>query len=310
MDKLIITAALTGAMTFPVQTPHLPITPQQIIDDAVASAEAGAAVVHIHARDPQTAFPSHDQEVFGEILKGIKEQSDVVVCTTTGGGIHMTPEQRLRVVSTWKPEMATCNMGSINFAVHQIARRFESEDYRYDWEEEYIKRTEDFIFPNTFKSIKVFLKTMQEAGTRPEFELYDVGHIYNLAHLIDEGLVETPVWMQFVMGVLGGIRATVFDLTHMVNTADRVIGRENYRWSVIGVGYPHEFRINTVGMILGGHVRVGLEDNLFVRRKQFATNAQLVERMRRIAEEFEREIAAPADVRQFLTLKGLENVGY
>ncbi len=310
MSKVILTAALTGAMTVPTQTPHLPLTPEQIIADAVACAEAGATAVHIHARDPQTGLPSHDQEVFGQILKGIKAETDLVVCPTTGGGIYMSPEQRLQVVSTWKPEIATCNMGSINFSIHTIAKRFKSEDYRYDWEEEYVKKTEDFIFPNTFRSIKIFAQTMYEAGTHPEFELYDVGHIYNLAYLIDEGIIKTPVWMQFVMGVLGGIRATVYDLTHMLNTADRVIGREHYRWSVIGVGYPHEFHINTVAMMMGGHVRVGLEDNLFVRRRQFGTNAQLVERMKRIAEEFEYEIATPADMRALIGLKGLENVGY
>jgi uncharacterized protein (DUF849 family) len=310
MDKLIVTAALTGAMTVPTQTPHLPITPEEIIADALACAEAGATAIHIHARDPQTGLPTHDQEVFGQILKGIKAHSDVIVCPTTGGGIYMTPEQRVQVVSTWKPEMATCNMGSINFSIHPIAKRFGPEDWRYEWEEEYVRKTEDFIFRNTFSSIKTFVQTMYANDTHPEFELYDVGHIYNLAYLISEGVIKTPVWMQFVLGVLGGIRATVYDLTHMLNTADRVIGRDNYKWSVIGVGYPHEFHINTVALMMGGHVRVGLEDNLFVRRKQFGTNAQLVERMVRIAHEFEREIATPAEARAYIGLKGLENVGY
>jgi uncharacterized protein (DUF849 family) len=310
MDKLILTAALTGAMTVPTQTPHLPITPEEIIADALACAEAGATAIHIHARDPQTGLPTHDQAVFGQILKGIKAESDVIVCPTTGGGIYMNAEQRVQVVQTWKPEMATCNMGSINFSIHPVARRFAAEDWRYGWEEEYVRNTEDFIFRNTFKSIKTFVEMMYANGTHPEFELYDVGHIYNLAYLIGEGVIRTPVWMQFVLGVLGGIRATVYDLTHMLNTADRVIGRENYKWSVIGVGYPHEFHINTVAMMMGGHVRVGLEDNLFVQRKVFGTNRQLVERMVRIAHEFEREIATPEEARAYIGLKGLENVGY
>ncbi len=310
MNKLIITAAVTGAVTVPTQTPYLPITPQQIIDDAVACGAAGAAVVHVHARDPQTGEPSGDMALFGEILSGIKARSNVVICATTGGGFNMTPEQRVRVVPTWKPELASCNMGSMNFALHPITRRYQSEDYKFAWEEPYLKNSENTIFPNTFLGIRTYLDFMREAGTRPEFELYDVGHIYNLAHMLDAGHVQTPVWMQFVMGVLGGIRGTVPDLVHMLNTADRVIGHDNYNFSVLGVGYPGEFELGTVAMLMGGHVRVGLEDNLFVRRKTLGTNAQLVERMRRIAEEFEREIAQPDDVRAFLNLKGSANTGF
>lgn len=310
MDKLILTAAVTGAMTMPTQTLHLPLTPQQIIDDAVACTEAGAASIHVHARDPQTAQPTHDQEVFGALLRGISERCDAVVVPTTGGGVLMTPEQRLQVVSTWRPEMATCNMGSINFSIHRVARRYRSEDWKYDWEESYVKGTENHIFPNTFRSIRHFIDTMNANDTRPEFELYDVGHIYNLEHFIRQGIVRTPIWLQFVLGVTGGIRATIYDLVHMLNTADRVIGRENYNWSVIGVGYPQEFEIATTAMFLGGHVRVGLEDNLFVRRRQLASNAELVTRMRQIAAEFERELATPAELRDFLGLKGLDAVAY
>ncbi|MCB9452985.1 MAG: 3-keto-5-aminohexanoate cleavage protein [Anaerolineaceae bacterium] len=310
MDKLIITAALTGAATVPTQSKFIPITPQEIAADAVACAEAGAAVVHIHARNPENGMPSGDMAVFGEILQRIKAESNVVVCTTTGGGFSMTPEQRVRVVPTWKPELATCNMGSINFGLYQAARHYQSTDYRFDWEEAYLKDSENYIFANTFKGIRTYLEFMKAAGTRPEFELYDVGHIYNMAHLIETGVIATPIWMQFVLGVLGGIQATVADLVTMVTTADRVIGRENYNWSVIGVGYPKEFELATTAMFMGGHVRVGLEDNLLVKRRTPATNRQLVERMRRIAEEFERDIATPDEVRQFLNLKGLANVGY
>ncbi len=310
MNKLIITAALTGAATVPSQSKFIPITPEEIANDAVACVEAGAAVVHIHARDPHNGMPTGDMEIFGEILTRIKERSNVVICTTTGGGFQMTPEQRVRVVPTWKPELATCNMGSINFALYQAMRHLKSEDYRFDWEEEYLRNSEDYIFKNTFLGIRTYLDFMNAAGTRPEFELYDVGHIYNMAHLIEAGVIQTPIWLQFVLGVLGGIQATIPDLVTMVTTADRVIGRENYNWSVIGVGYPKEFELATAAMFMGGHVRVGLEDNLLVKRKTLATNQQLVERMRRIAEEFEREIAGPDDVRQFLNLKGIENVGY
>lgn len=309
-NKVIITAALTGAATVPSQSSHIPITPEEIARDALACAAAGAAVVHVHARDPHNGRPTGDMGIFGDILRRIKAESDVVVCTTTGGGFHMTSEERVRVVPTYKPELATCNMGSINFAIHTAARHFKSEDYRYDWEEAYLKDSEDFIFPNTFRGIKTYIRYMDEAGTRPEFELYDVGHIYNMAHLIEIGVIKTPIWMQFVMGVLGGIQPTVQDLVTMVNTADRVIGRDNYNWSVIGVGYPKEFELATVAMFMGGHVRVGLEDNLFVRRRTPGTNRDLVERMAGIVREFEREPATPADVRQFLGLKGVEQVGY
>lgn len=310
MDKLIITAALTGAATVPSQSKHIPITPEEIANDAIACAEAGAAVVHVHARDPRDGRPSGDMEVFGEILKRIKAKSDVIVCTTTGGGLTMTPDERVRVVPTWKPELATCNMGSINFAIHKAARHFKPEDYRYEWEEAYLRGSEDNIFPNTFRGISTFLNYMDASQTRPEFEVYDVGHIYNMKHMIEEGIIKTPVWMQFVMGVLGGIQATIPDLVHLVDTADRVIGRDNYNWSVIGVGYPKEFEMATVAMFMGGHVRVGLEDNLFVRSRTWATNRDLVERMRGIADEFERKLATPDEVREFLNLKGIENVGY
>ncbi len=310
MNKLIITAAITGAATVPSQSKYIPVTPEEIAKDAIACAKAGAAVVHVHARDPENGKPTGDLDIFGDILQRIKAESDVVVCTTTGGGFNMTPEQRVAVVPRWQPELATCNMGSINFALYTAARHYKSEDYKYDWEEDYLKDSEDVIFPNTFRGIRTYLKHMQEANTRPEFEIYDVGHLYNMAHLIQTGDIQTPIWMQFVMGVLGGIAGTVQDLVHMINTADRLIGRENYNWSIIGVGYPQEFELATTAMFMGGNVRVGLEDNIFVRRKQLGTNRQLVERMTGIAKEFEREIATPDDVRNFLNLKGRDQVAY
>ncbi len=310
MKKLIVTAALTGAVTVPTQTEYLPYTPEQLAEDAQRSAEAGAAVIHIHARNPQNGAPSSDMEIFGEILQLIKERTDAVICTTTGGGVGMTPADRVRVVPSWKPELATCNMGSMNFSVHPIARRFKDEDYKYPWEKQWLESSEDFIFPNTFASIKHFLSEMKRSNTRPEFEVYDVGHLSNLAFMVREGVVETPIWMQFVMGVLGGIQATLYDLMHMLETSNRLFGPGNYNWSVIGAGYPNQFHMCTAAIMLGGHARVGLEDNIFLKKGVFARNHELVEKIVRIAGEFDREIATPEDVRTFLGLKGKENVGY
>lgn len=310
MNKVIVTAALTGAVTVPTQTPHLPYTPEQLAEDAELCAQAGAAIIHVHARDPQTGAPSSDMEIFGEILKAIKARTGAIVCTTTGGGVGMTPADRVRVVPMWQPELATCNMGSMNFSVHPIARRFKDEDYQFPWERRWLESSEDFIFPNTFASIKHFLQEMKKTDTRPEFEVYDVGHLYNLHFMLQEGLLETPIWMQFVMGVLGGIRATLYDLTHLLDTANRLFGPENYHWSVIGAGYPWQFHMCTAAIMLGGHARVGLEDNIFLRRGVLARNHELVEKIVRIAGEFDREIATPGEVREFLGLKGFENVGY
>ncbi|RME83281.1 MAG: 3-keto-5-aminohexanoate cleavage protein [Caldilineae bacterium] len=310
MKKLIVTAALTGAVTVPTQTPYLPYTPEQLAEDAELCAKAGASIIHVHARNPQNGAPTSDMEIFGEILKAIKARTDAIICTTTGGGVGMTPADRVRVVPTWKPELATCNMGSMNFSVHPIARRFKDEDYKFAWEKAWLEGSEDFIFPNTFASIKHFMLEMRKTNTRPEFEVYDVGHLYNLHFMLKEGLVDTPIWLQFVMGVLGGIRATLYDLTHMLDTANRLFGPENYNWSVIGAGYPHQFNMCTAAIMLGGHARVGLEDNIFLRRGVLARNHELVEKIVRIAGEFDREIATPAEVREFLGLKGIENVGF
>lgn len=310
MDKLIVTAALTGAVTVPTQTPYLPYSVERLAEDAELCARAGAAVIHVHARNPANGAPSSDMAIFGEILRAIKARTDAVICTTTGGGVGMTPEERVRVVPAWRPELASCNMGSMNFSVHPIARRFKPDDYQFPWEQQWLEGSEDFIFPNTFRSIRHFLAAMAEAGTRPEFEVYDVGHLYNLEAMVREGVVEAPLWLQFVMGVLGGIRATLFDLTHLLDTATRLFGPEGYRWSVIGAGYPQQFQMCTAAIMLGGHARVGLEDNIFVRRGVLGRNHELVEKIVRIAGEFDRPIATPADVRATLRLKGGERVGF
>lgn len=307
MDKLIITAALNGGVTVPSQTPYLPITPEELAQEARRCADAGAAVVHIHARHPRTGRPNSDVEVFRRTLQLIYEQTDLVVCVSTGGGLYVTPEQRLAVVTELEPEMASCNMGSLNFSVHPVADRI--KEYRYDWEEDFLRGSKDFVFRNTFSDIEKFAATMQAHGTRMEYEIYDVGHLYNLKFMRDRGLMPEGIWMQFVMGVLGGIGTGVEDLVHLKNTADRLFGAEQYEWSVIGVGYPHEFRLAAMAILMGGHVRVGLEDNIFVRKGVLAnSNAELVERVVHLAEEFERPLATPADVRRMLNLKGKKAV--
>ena len=310
MQKLIVTAALTGAVTIPTQTKHLPWKVEQMAEDAQRCVEAGAAIIHVHARDQQTGMPSADMEIFGTILKAIKERTDAVICTTTGGGISMSPAERVQVVPTWKPEIASCNMGSMNFSVHPIARRYKQEDYRYPWEKAWLEGSEDAIFPNTFRSIKYFVDEMKKTNTRPEFEVYDTGHLHNLHFMMHEGLIESPVWLQFVMGVLGGISATIYDLMHLLETANRLFGPQNFNWSVIGAGYPQQFQMGTTAIMMGGHVRVGLEDNIFVKRGVLARNHELVEKIVRIAGEFEREIATPDEGREFLALKGLPEVGF
>ena len=222
----------------------------------------------------------------------------------------MTPQERLRVVPLYQPELASCNLGSINFSIHPVARHFKPEDYRFAWEQAYVEGTKDFIFRNTFGDIEVFAQTMRANNTRPEFEAYDVGHLYNLRFLEKSGVVKPPHWIQFVLGVLGALAATPEDLMVMKATADRLFGSENYRWSVIGVGYPAEFNMAAMAIMMGGHVRVGLEDNIYQRRGVLATNPQLVEKVVRLANEFEREIATPDEARAMLGLKGYDAVNF
>jgi len=310
MDKLILTAALTGAITVPTQTPHLPYTIEGLAEDAIACAKAGATSIHVHARNPANGRPSSDPEIVRQIVTRIKAGCDAIICITTGGGMGMTPQERLRGVALCQPELGTFNLGSMNFSMHPVARRYRTEDWLEDWEQEYVEGTKDFIFRNTFGDMEVFASTMKEKNVKPEFEAYDVGHLYNLKFLEKSGLVEPPYWIQFVLGVLGGLAATPEDLIVMKQTADRLLGAENYRWSVIGVGYPMEFNMAMMAIMLGGHVRVGLEDNIFVRRGVLATNTDLVEKVKRLAAEFEREIASPAEAREILGLKGLEAVRF
>ena len=310
MDKLIITSALTGAITVPSQSEHLPFKTEDIIADAVACSEAGAASIHIHARNPENGAPSSDPEIVKEIAIGIKKNTDAIVCITTGGGMGMTPQDRLRGAAMCEPELASFNLGSMNFSMHPVAKRFNKLGWNSDWEKEYVEGTKNFIFSNTFGSMEIFAQTMNDLNIRPEFEAYDVGHLHNLKFLRDQGLIKGPFWIQFVLGVLGGLSAEPQSLQMMLDTADRLFGPENYKWSVIGVGYPNEFHMATMGIIMNGHVRVGLEDNIFIRRRELAKNHELVEKVVRLANELEREIATPAEAREMLNLKGLDAVKF
>ncbi|NIS71412.1 MAG: 3-keto-5-aminohexanoate cleavage protein [Proteobacteria bacterium] len=309
MDKLIITAAITGSVHVPTQTPHLPLKPREIADEAVRSAEAGAAVVHIHARDPKDGKPSSDLEVFREIITSIKERSDVIICISTGGGAGMSIEERTKTIPSFKPEMASFNMGSMNFGLFPALEKY--REFKFPWEQPFLEMTRSFIFANTFADLEYICKTMRENGTKPEHEMYDVGHLYNTNFLHARGLLDPPLHMQFVMGVLGGIQPTIEDLLHMKKTADRLYGENQYTWSVIGAGYPAEFQVGTMATIMGGHVRVGLEDNFRIRRGEYAkSNAELVEKIVRIGRELDREPATPDEARAILGLKGKEKVNF
>jgi len=311
MEKLIITAALTGNITLPTQTPYLPLTPQQIAEEAKRCADAGAASVHIHGRDPKTGKPTTDPAVYREITTLIKSKSNVIVCVTTGGTMEMTAPERIRVVPALKPELATFNMGSINFSIHPIAERYKDSDYKYPWEKDFALGTKDFIFRNTFGDIEHFCKTMNENNTKPEHEAYDVGHLYNINYCVRRKLVQFPIWLQFATGILGGIGAELENIMYMKHTCDRLFGPENYKWSAIGAGYPAEFNLATLAIMMGGHARVGMEDNIFIEKGVLAkSNAELVEKVVRIAKELGRDIATPDEARVILNLKGKDKVNF
>jgi uncharacterized protein (DUF849 family) len=308
-DKIILTAAVTGAVHTPTMSPYLPITPEQITDDAVKAAEAGAAIVHVHVRNPETGRPSSDLELYRKVLTSIKSRSDVIINTTTGGGYGMTPQERLAVVPTFKPELASFNMGSMNFATYPLLQKYKT--WKYDWEKDFIASTKDNIFRNTFASMEEFCRTMNENGTRPELECYDVGHIYNAQKLIAEGLLKTPVHMQFVLGILGGIGPSVEDLVSMKQTADRLLGAGSYTWSAAGPG-KFQFGCCLTAAKLGGHARVGLEDNLYMRKGVLAkSSGEQVARMKELVSEITgRGHATPEEARAMLGLKGRDKVAY
>ena len=306
--KVWITTAITGSIHTPGMSPYLPITPQQIINSAVDAAEAGSGVVHIHARDPENGEPCSDLELMGEIVSGIKKRSDVVICITTGGGMQMTLEQRLAPIPRFKPEMASLNAGSFDFCLTPAVNAVKKTGAKFDWEIPYLDMTRDLIFSNTFKSLEEFNLAMNGAGTRPELEGYDVGMINNISHLIKQGFVKTPPYVQFVLGILGGINATVDNLVHLVRTTKDLIGE--FHWSVAVAG-RYQFPICAAALAMGGNVRVGLEDNLSLRPGVPAkTNAEQVVQMKEIVERVGLDIYSSDEVRKILSLKGNNNVAF
>ncbi|WP_368646503.1 3-keto-5-aminohexanoate cleavage protein [Castellaniella ginsengisoli] len=308
-DKVIITCAVTGGIHTPSMSPHLPLTPGQIAQQAIAAAEAGAAILHLHARDPADGRPTPDPAVFQQFVPRIKAATDAVINITTGGTTRMSLAERLAYPLQARPEMCSLNMGSMNFSIHPVARRIDT--WKHDWEKPYVEGMEDQIFRNSFKDIAQILRTLgQTHGTRFEFECYDVGHLYNLAHFVDEGLVQGPLFIQFILGVLGGVGADPANLTHMRGVADHLFGRDQYRFSVLGAG-RHQMALSAMSAVMGGNVRVGLEDSLFLSRGELApSNADQVRKIRRILEELSLEIATPEDARRMLALKGAEAVGF
>ena len=305
--KVIITCAITGSIHTPSMSPHLPVTPKQIADAAVAAAEAGAAIVHLHARDPIDGHPTQDPKYFREFAADIKRRSDVVINFTTGGAATMTIEERLQPALQLKPEVASLNMGSMNFGLYPMASRI--KEFKFDWEPGYLEMSRGHIFRNTFADIERLLETMGAHGTRFEFECYDVGHLYNLAHFLDRGLVRPPVFVQTIFGILGGIGTDPEDLLHMKRTADRLLGND-YIWSILGAG-RHQFNLITMGAIMGGNVRTGMEDNIYLGKGELARcNADLVAKTVRILRELSLEPATPAEARTMLGLKGVENVAF
>jgi uncharacterized protein (DUF849 family) len=305
--KVIITCAVTGAIHTPSMSPYLPVTPEEIVDAAVGAAEAGAALVHVHARNPKTGQPDQSPEAFEPFLKVIKQRSNCVINITTGGAPTMLVEERLKPCAHFKPEVASLNMGSMNFGLYPMLNRF--KEFKHDWERPYLEGSDDRVFKNTFKDIANILTTCAQNGTRFEIECYDIGHLYTLAHFVDRGLVKPPFFVQSVFGLLGGIGPHPEDVAHMKRTADRLFG-DDYHWSVLGAG-RHQLPIAAMAVAMGGNLRVGLEDSLWLGPGQLAkSNADQVRAARQIVEGLGLEIATPDDAREQLQLKGADKVAF
>jgi uncharacterized protein (DUF849 family) len=304
-DKVIITCAVTGSIHTPTMSPHLPITPDQIAAESVAAAEAGAAIIHLHARNPKDGRPTPDPALFMEFLPRIKQGCDAVVNITTGGGHGMTLEERLAAAFRASPEMTSLNMGSMNFGLFPMLERY--KELKFDWERQHLENSRDFIFRNTFKDIEYILKELgQGHGVRFEFECYDVGHLYSLAHMVDRKLYEPPLFVQTIFGILGGIGADPENLLHMKRTADRLFG-DAWHWSILAAG-RHQMQLCTMGAIMGGNVRVGLEDSIYLGKGELAcSNADQVRKIRGILEALSLEIATADEARAMLALKGAHN---
>jgi len=306
--KVIITCAVTGSIHTPTMTPHLPITPDEIARASIEAAEAGASVIHLHARDPKDGRPTPDPAVFMQFLPRIKQNTDAVINITTGGGAGMTVQERLAAPLKAKPEVCSCNMGSMNFGLYPMLDRYKS--FKHDWEPKHLENSRDFIFRNTYKDIEFVLKELGEGcGTRFEFECYDVGHLYNLAHFLDRKLVKPPLFVQTIFGILGGIGADPENLMHMRRIADKLFG-DAYEWSILAAG-RHQMPFVTMGAVMGGHVRVGLEDSIYLGKGQLAkSNAEQVRKIRTILETLSLEVATPAETRRMLALKGADQVAF
>ncbi len=307
-DKVVISCAVTGAIHTPTMSDHLPLTPNEIAEQSIAAAEAGAAILHLHARNPENGQPTADPDVFMQFLPRIKQASNAVVNITTGGGLGMTLDDRMAAAMRAKPEMASLNMGSMNFGLFQVADKYAA--WKHDWEEPYLRGTKDFIFRNTFADIERLLKELgEEHGTKFEHECYDIGHLYNTAHFLDRGLLRPPIFIQSIFGILGGIGAEHDNLLFMRRTADRLFG-EDYVWSVLAAG-RHQMAFTTNAAMLGGSVRVGLEDSLYLGKGVMAeSNAAQVSKIRRILADLSLEIATPDEARSMLNLKGGDDVGF
>lgn len=308
MDKVIITCAVTGGVHTPTMSDALPITPDDIASQSIEAAEAGASIIHLHARDPETGKPTPDPDVFMQFLPRIKQSTDAVVNITTGGGLGMTIEQRLAAPLKAEPEMTSLNMGSMNFALHPLAGKY--KEWKHDWEKPFLEASDDFIFRNTFRDIAYILKHLGEGcGTRFEHECYDIGHLYNLAFFVDQGLIKPPFLVQSIFGILGGIGAEMENIMFMKQTADRLFG-DDYVWSVLAAG-RFQMPFITQAAMMGGNVRVGLEDSLYVGRGKLAkSNAEQVTKIRTILKELGLEIATPKEAREVLQLKGGDMVKF
>lgn len=306
--SVIITCAVTGGIHTPTMSPYLPITPEEIAHAALEAASAGASVIHLHARHPETGRPDFRPETFMEFLPVIRDGSDAVVNISTGGGLGMTIEERLAAALHASPEMASLNMGSLNFGIFPMAKKY--SEWKHDWEPEFLEMTRDFIFPNTFKTIEYTLKELGEGhGTRFEFECYDLGHLYNLAYFVDTGLIQSPFFVQLIYGILGGAGADLDNLMHMHTIAQKLFGTD-HEWSVLAAG-RHQMPFATQAAMLGGNLRVGLEDSLYIGKGELArSNAEQVEKIRRIVEELGHTIATPTEARERLALKGADRVKF
>lgn len=307
-NKVIISCAVTGSAHTPTMSDALPVTPEEIADQSIAAAKAGAAILHLHARVPEDGRPTGDPDVYARFLPVIRQATDAVVNITTGGSATMTVADRLAAARRFRPEMCSLNMGSINFAFFPAAKRIDT--WKHAWERDYVVNSDDYIFRNTFRDIATILETLADAGTRFEHECYDVGHLYNLKYFVDQGLVKPPFFIQMIFGIMGGIGPDLDNLLFMKRTADRLFGEENYRWSVLAAG-RHQMPFLTQAALLGGHVRVGLEDSLFIERGKLAvSNAQQVEKIVRILAEMGLEPATPDEAREMLALKGGDRVEF